>query len=263
MAATAAAAVVVGVFRVEPLKVDRATVRAVTARHLAFSSWLGGSAACQVLAVNFFFVAAASILGAAAAGAMKAARNIIGVTHILFMGLENVVPSEASRRLHEFGAAAMNRYVRRVGAWGMSATALFALVAAAAPRFWLTLFYGSEFNAYGNVLRWFAVIYVLSFLGTPLRAWLRAWEDTRPIFVGTMGMLVLSLATGFPFSRWWGLDGTMAGMFLAFVILQSTLVWGILRRRRETEKAIAFPAAASIAEVRPGVVLTNERQSPT
>ena len=93
IAITAAMAAVIGFFQTERLIYSRLIICKAIADHWHFSKWLLVSALMQWTSGNFFLIAAGSILGPLAVGAMKAAQNIIGVTHILFQAMENFVPS--------------------------------------------------------------------------------------------------------------------------------------------------------------------------
>ena len=46
---------------------------------------------------NIFLIAAPVYYGAAASAMLRAASNIVGVAHVWFLGLENVVPAKAAR----------------------------------------------------------------------------------------------------------------------------------------------------------------------
>ncbi|MEE9542392.1 MAG: MATE family efflux transporter, partial [Thermodesulfobacteriota bacterium] len=183
IAGTSLAAVVKGAFSLERLKWDRETFVSVLNRHWHFSKWLTGSALMQWTSGNLFIVAAGGVLGASAVGALKAAQNVMGVTHILFQGLENVVPVRAGSHFHQGGLKALVTYLRRVAWTGGLATAVIAGLAVVFPEFWLKMFYGDEFIPYGYLLRWYAAVYLLIFIGLPLRSGLRALEHTRPIFL--------------------------------------------------------------------------------
>lgn len=233
IAGTSTMAVLVGAISLGRMAWDWKLVCTVASRHLRFSKWLAASVLMQLTAVNLFIIVAASLLGAFAAGALKAAQNIMGILHILFHGLDNIVPAEASRRYDQMGIRALTGYLRKVAWFEGTATALFALLVGLFPEFWLGLFYGPEFLLYGALLKWYAAVYVIAFFGTPLRAWLRALEHTRPMFWATLGMMLFSIATAYPLNIWWGLTGTMLGIFISFVILQGILGIGIYHKNKE------------------------------
>jgi hypothetical protein len=55
-------------------------------------------------------------------------------------------------------------------------TLLFAIIMAIAPGFWLRTMYGPGIAEYGYVLRLYALLYVIIFVGGPIRAGLQAME---------------------------------------------------------------------------------------
>jgi O-antigen/teichoic acid export membrane protein len=142
IAGTSAVATAAGIFSLERMAWDRGMLATVTKRHWHFSKWLTGSALMQWTSGNLFIVAAGGVLGAVAVGALKAAQNVMGITHILFQGLENIVPVRAGTYYHKGGSQALVVYLRKVAWAGGLATAAMALLAAAFPEFWLGLFYG-------------------------------------------------------------------------------------------------------------------------
>ena len=214
IAATSALAVAVGTLSVGRLAWRRAALSAVTGRQWRSAKWLTASALMQWASGNLFIMTAGALLGVNAVGGLKAAQNLMGVTHVLFQGLENVVPVRAASHYRQDGSAGLTAYLRDVAWVNALATALVAFVAAAAPAFWLALVFGDAYAAYGDLVRWFAVIYLLVSLLLPLRAGLRAVEHTHPIFTAYLATTIFSLAAAYPLVRWLELTGVMAGILL-------------------------------------------------
>lgn len=212
------------------------TVRITTARHWHFSKWLAGSALMQWTSGNLFILAAGAILGAWAVGALKAAQNLMGVPHILFQGLENVVPVRAAWHLQIGGPQGLKTYLLRVTIYGELATGAVAAVMFVAPEFWLELVFGEEYQGFGFLLRWYAAIYVLVFLSLPLRAGLRAVENTRTIFWAYLWMTLFSLVSAYPVTEFWGLIGVLLGLFIVQVI-SLIVFWSDFRKRIATRAA--------------------------
>ncbi len=229
IAAAAVAAAFYGAFLVERVEWSPAIHRSTTSRHWRFSRWLTASALMQWTAGNLFIVAAGALLGASAVGALKAAQNLMGVTHILFQGLENIVPVRAAWHFQNGGGKALRAYLRSVSVFGGLATAAVATIAAVAPAFWLRLVFGGEYSAYGHLLQWYALIYPLMFIGLPLSAGLRAVEHTRPIFAGYLATTIFSLVAAYPLVRWLELTGVMAGMLLLQAMMLVVL-WRAARK---------------------------------
>jgi O-antigen/teichoic acid export membrane protein len=193
-------------------------------RNWRFSRWLVGSAIAQWMSSNLFVVAAGALLGVTAVGALKAAQSLIGVAHILFQGLENVVPTRAAQRYHQGGAVELLRYLAKVTRVGVAATALIGLFFTVDPAFWLRLLFSEQFVQYGYLLRWYAALYVLIFLTASLGFGLRAMERTAPIFLAYSSAAVFSVAVAYPLVRELGLIGVLVGLFSIQLLMLGVLL---------------------------------------
>jgi O-antigen/teichoic acid export membrane protein len=179
---------------------------------------------------------------------LKASQNLMGVTHVWFQGLDNVVPVETARRLREGGVRSMLGYTRSILVkWG-GLTLLFAIVMAASPAFWLRLMYGPEMLQYGYILRLYALLYVVIFLGGPLRAGLQALEFTVPIFWSYLAMTAFAFSFAGPMAKWLGLSGTLLGLLGSQILFQGIVGAALLmksgRLAKQTLLAQRNPAAA-------------------
>ena len=223
MSITAAVAVTIGAFFFEPIKVDSVILKRVVFRHLHFSKWLTGTALMIWTNGSFFMIMTGALIGAWAVGALKAAKSIMGICHILVMGLENIVPAGAARKFHVGGKKALCDYLKRVALFGGSGTAILAVIAAATPGFWLELVFGPEYREYGYLLQGFAVVYVLNFLCFPFMAGLQGMEKSKVIFKTYAWMTLFSLLSFYPLITYFGLPGVIAGFFLVTLIELVTL----------------------------------------
>jgi O-antigen/teichoic acid export membrane protein len=248
MAGTSIIGLVAGWFWMERLEFHWYWIKDISRRHWRISRWLTGSALLTWISSNLFVLAAPVYNGAAAAGVLKASQNLMGVTHIWFQGLDNVVPVETARRLRVGGVHGMLAYTRSILVkWG-GLTFLFAAIVAVAPGFWLRLMYGPEMVQYGYVLRLYALLYVIVFLGGPLRAGLQALEFTAPIFWSYLAMTAFAFAFAVPMAKWLGLSGTMLGLVATQILFQgivfAALVVRANRITREAGLALRSPAEA-------------------
>lgn len=227
-------------FWMEPLIFSREWIKAITLRHWRFSRWLGASALLQWTSGNLFLIVAPVYFGAAAAGVLKASQNLMGVTHVWFQGLDNVVPVETARRLHEGGVHLMLSYTRSILAkWG-GLTLLFAIIMGAAPGFWLRLIYTPEMAQYGYILRLYALLYLLMFVGGPMRAGLQAMEYTVPIFWSYLAMTAFAFIFAVPMARWLGLNGSMLGLIVSQFIFQSIVGISLLLKSHRVAQAASL-----------------------
>lgn len=230
VALTSACGSIVGLFHLEQARFTRSDVHRVAIRHWAMSRWLALSVILDWSSANLFFVVAPIYFGAAAAGAIRASQNLVGFSHIWFLGLENVVPAETARKLHEQGLGAAQRYLKHITLkWG-SLTTLFVLAICIAPRQLLHFTYGAQYDSYGSLLRLFGLNYFLMFFGVPVRAMLQALECTAPMFWANVAMAAFSVAFASPFVRWFGLKGVVLGAIVVRLIYQGILFAALKRR---------------------------------
>jgi len=229
----------------EKITLDGESVRTVFLRHWRISRWLAPTSFMQWGAGNLFLMAAPVYYGAAASAILRAANNIVGVAHIWFLGLDNVVPARAAGLMHVEGLDGMLRYIKRVFLqWG-GVTLIFTTVVASFPSFWLRLSYGTKYSTDVSVLRLYALLYVFVFVSGPLRAALQALEYTAPIFWAYPALIAFSVALAGPFARTLGLNGVMLGMCAVQLIFQSILaiaLWLKFRRLRSNPARVAVEA---------------------
>lgn len=233
IAATSFAGFVVCVLWYEPITLDAYSVRRVFLRHWRISRWLAPAAFMQWGAGNLFLLAAPVYYGAAASATLRAANNIVGVTNVWFLGLDNVVPAHAARLMRLEGIDGMLRYIKEVFLrWG-GLTLVFTTIVGCFPSFWLRLSYGMKYSSDASVLRLYALLYVFIFLSVPLRAGLQALEYTAPIFWAYPALIAFSVPLAGPFAHRLGLTGVLLGMCAVQIIFESILGVGLwLRVRR-------------------------------
>lgn len=232
MAGTSIVGMAAGWFWVERIEFHWNCIKAVSIRHWKVSRWLTGSTLMTWTSSNLFVIAAPVYYGASAAGVLKASQNLMGVANIWFLGLDNIVPVETARHLHEGGVRSMLAYIRSILVkWG-GLTLAFAIIMAVAPGFWLRLAYGPEMVQYGYVLRLYALLYVITFMGGPLRAGLQALEFTVPIFWSYLVMTALAFSFAVPMARWLGVSGALVGLLGAQVFFQSVVGLSLLLKSR-------------------------------
>lgn len=214
-----------------PLPRTLKCLAAILPRQLAFSRWLVGSALMQWTTGNLFILMAGMVLGPVAVGALKAAQNLLGVTHIFFQAADNFVPPRAADTLHARGEAELKALIRQVFVIGMGVTGVVAIAFIAAPEFWLRLIFGETYSGYGGLVVIMAVTYLLKAGVMPLRHAVTAMEQTRVIFIGSLLATTFTLGTSYPIVATYGEYGAAWGMACVQAILMLNLI-----RRARTEK---------------------------
>ena len=241
---TSFAGFLAGWFYFEPVRLNRGELNAIVVRHWRISRWMVPSAFMQWSTGSLFTLAATVYYGAAAAAVLRCVQNINGISHIWFLGLENVVPAEAARRMHRNGIDAAFGYIKSIAIrWGL-VTFGFLLIVCIAPNFWMGLLYGSRYVGYGRILQLNAASYLLAFFSGPMRAGLQALEYTAPIFWSYLAMTIFSVLLAGPSARWLGLAGALWGMIGTQLVFQTVVGVGLIRRVRKVRASAALAAQA-------------------
>lgn len=238
IAGCAGTAVVVGFATIRGLAFDGQVLRETAVRHWNSSKWLTLSAIVTWISANVFTITAGVLLGPAAAGALRAARTLMGLANIFFLGLENIVPVRAARHYVDGGGKAMAPYLWRIGIFATGCTAAIGLVAAAAPTFWLTLVYGEQYAEYGYLLPLVALVVVLRITRMPILSGLRAMEQTRPIFLSHVWAALFSLSAAYLLVDSLGLIGVPLGTATMATIQLAWLVYSFSKRLRREAPAV-------------------------
>ncbi len=193
----------------------------ILVRHFHFSKWLLGTSILQWLSGNYFIIVGASILGTSAVGAVRMVQNIMGLCHVLFLAMENVIPIEAARRFYAEGELALNQYLLKITyQLGLGFCIVLLGITLFSSQI-LEILYGEEAIKYSYIIYAYSVLYVFVFLGHPLRFYLRTIEKTYPIFIAYIFGTVFSLSFAHlllvHFDMYGLLFGLLATQFLTLV----------------------------------------------
>ena len=201
--------------------------------HWKFSSWLVGTTLLQFFSSNFFIIAAGTLLGTTAVGALRLAQNLLGTTHVLFQAMENIIPVRAAQSLARDGFKGMMKYLRISSVKvGMMIVGILILMAILSPQV-LHLVYGAEYESYSFLLIGYCIFYFFLFPGYPIRFVLRTMSFTQPIFWAYVASTGFSLIAAYPMVRHWDLWGVVAGLILTQVLMQLVYIIMIRGRWRE------------------------------
>jgi O-antigen/teichoic acid export membrane protein len=216
MAAAHGLAAAVGVLGPGRPEVSARALPSVAARHWQVGRWLLATTGVEWLQGQLLTLIAGAVLGATVVGAMRATQQVIGITHLLFEGLQNVVPVGAARALAASGRRALRAYTFGAMFGTGLATGAIVFMLLAAPEAWLSLIYGERLAGWGWLLYWQGAIYLAIVPGLPLSAGLTALERTRPLFLAQMLGAVATVLLGVPVARSFGIQGLM---LLTLVVL--------------------------------------------
>ncbi|MFT7484956.1 MAG: O-antigen/teichoic acid export membrane protein [Candidatus Paceibacteria bacterium] len=232
----------IGVLSYEGRSAPPHSLRQTARRHWKFSKWMTVMAVAQWFGSNSYLVAAAALLGASAVGTLKAAQTVIGVLHLLFLAMENVVPVTAARLLTREGKVSMKRYLQRVGKLGLACTASISLVLILLAHSLLGLLYQGEVTPeLVLALRGLAAMYLFSFLISLFQIGFRTIESTRIIFLTYMVNTIVAICLAETVVESFGFTGAVCGIIGQQALLATLL--GIVWWRQDRVPAAPFPVS--------------------
>ena len=191
---------------------------AIAREHWRLSRWLFLSVQLEQLTVNLYLWTLGAVVGSVAVGAVLAARNIVGVLHVLFNGLDNFVSPEAARLFARDGQAPLRKFLTRATLLAGVPVLLYCTVVAVFPETVYRLFYRQSLGEFRLVLVLFALSYVIQFLAKPLSYYLLAILRPRPFAVAGAVKCLLALVSCYPAVLWFAADGVLACVIVLNII---------------------------------------------
>ena len=222
----------VALLSLKELKFNRKEIRAAITEHWSFSKWLTATAILQWFSGNLFIIAAGAILGPGAVGATRMAQNIVGITHVLFLGMENIIPARAATAQRTGGNDLLFRYLWKFTLQMGTITFILLGLIALFSRQIIEVFYGESYLEYQHILIGFCMLYVVVFLGYPLRYAIRTLENTRLIFISFIISSVFSIACAYPVINEFGIYGVVGGLISTQLITLVIYMWSLKKEIR-------------------------------
>lgn len=191
-----------------------------TSRDYFFSwqfQWLGSQ--------GVLFIGAGS-LGVQAAGAIRAAQNLLGPTNVMFQAMENLVPVRCSVHYKNEGNVGLRRYLLKVLLLaGLPLGAVLVGVSLFSTQI-LKLAYGTAFIGFGYLVVLHAIYFGVSFIWRLMIFWRRTWDQAGVIsfssFVWALVALGFAALTVDVLKDRGVMWGSIAGVLVATVLL---VVW--------------------------------------
>jgi O-antigen/teichoic acid export membrane protein len=215
VAATSAIPAVLAIPGHVPFRWNPAFALSVTRRHRRFAGWLLAASSVSWSTASLPMTVAAAALGSWAAGALKAAQTMMGVTNVIVEGTELIALNWAATDFNRAGASGLFTSLRHVTALVGIPTVVVTGLAAASPDLWLRLIFGTGYVGYGELVRWFAVTYLLFALATPMRIGLNAIAHTRPHLVASVLSAVVAMLAVYPLVHAFGISGAAIATMMA------------------------------------------------
>ncbi|UTW67938.1 oligosaccharide flippase family protein [bacterium SCSIO 12643] len=182
------------------------------------SKWLLLTAMVQWWSGNLFVVMSGVFISIEALGAFRLVQSLFGVLNILLQTFENYVLPQASSLLHE-SAFKAKRYLKSIS---IRSFALFIMIISVVFVFSeqiIQLAGGAQYVSYAYVIKGMSVLYLIIFIGYPIRLSIRALILNKNFFLGYLISLGFSLISFKYLLHNWGLIGAISGLIASQIIV--------------------------------------------
>lgn len=226
IALTSGAAFLLG-FVLERIAFSNEEARDAWQRSRALSRDLAIASQLQWVVYQGAMLIGAAVLGAEAAGSIRATQNVVGPVNVAYQAMENIVPIKAGEEMRRGGIQRLAKFLLRFGGQGFVVLSLSFLVIGFFSRDFLSFFYGHEVAVYGGVLD-LQLVYFLLFW--PLRQFgylFRTINRTPSLVFASLLAAITSLVLIYPcvesFSAMGIMVAAVAGQTVNLIYL--TAVW--------------------------------------
>ena len=151
----------------------------------------------------------ASILGAEAAGSVRATQNVVGPINVAYQAMENIVPLRAGEEMRRGGIQRVVTFLFRFGMKGLIALSLLFLSLVFVAKPFLNLFYGRGVGIYAGVLDLQMLYFLLLWPLRQLNYLFRTIERTSSILISSFVAAATSLLLLYPCVRTFHAMGIM------------------------------------------------------
>ncbi|MDG1333249.1 MAG: hypothetical protein P8P74_13020 [Crocinitomicaceae bacterium] len=206
-------------------KVSWKNTNNVRVRHWNSGKFLLASSVLQWFSGNAFVLVSGVLLGPASIGVLRIAQSILGVINVFFLFLENSIPIQAAKVLHEGGQGAFNKYMigeSKKYLWIF----IFSLLCLGMFHQSITsFFYGNAMDNHQWLIPTYCFLYLLIYAGTMLRFAFRTLDQNKILFYGYVVSALVGLSCVYPMIKWLGLSGAILGLFTTQIATIATYIF--------------------------------------
>jgi O-antigen/teichoic acid export membrane protein len=184
-----------------------------TKKHVDSGRWLLLSSFFQWWSGNFLVALSGLFLGIKALGALRLAQTLFGVLNAFLQMVENYVLPIASK-IYEKSAGSLKHYLQHTTALSLVIVAPFTLMAMLFPHEIITRMGGMEYADYSFAIQGMALLYVVIFLGYPVRIAVRVFMLNRHFFIAYAASFAFSFLTAKAIIIQWNLTGVIVALIL-------------------------------------------------
>lgn len=201
-----------------------------TSIHYNQGKWLLMTAIIQWWSSNLFIVASGIFIGINALGAFRLVQALFGAFNMVLQTFENYVLPQVSNLMTTSPLKA-KMYLKQIG---FKSALLFCI--ALLPLFLfsekiIVLVGGFHYAQYAYVIKGMCILYILIFLGYPIRIAIRALILNKKFFMGYVFSLLFSLLSFNFLLKEWGLKGAIIGLIVSQCIVLSYWQTVLIKRK--------------------------------
>jgi O-antigen/teichoic acid export membrane protein len=186
----------------------------------------------------------AGVLGAEAAGGVRATQNVVGPVNVAFQAMENLVPLRAGEEMRRGGVEGAAKFLFRFMWQGIVLLSVVFLLIGFFARDFLNFFYGHEVAVYTGILDLQMLYFMMMWPIRQLTFLFRTLNRTGAILFASAAAAAASLVTIYPFVRGFHTLGIMLAAVAGQVANLSYLAIAWLRTRTQAAPQRELEAAS-------------------
>ena len=222
---------VLGYSQIKRVSTKNIYKRLLFLKNWKFSKWLVYSAVLQWGSGNFFILAAGAILGSWSVGVIRVMQNTMGIFHVLFIALENILPINFSKIYKKDGYSSLIKYFKLQLKYGFVVFSILASVIYLFSSEIIGFLYGNAYIEYSYLLVGFVLIYMFIYITMLQRYLLRTMEMTKVIFTSYIFTTIFAFLSSYPLIEYFQIDGVLVGMFITQIIIITIFYKSIITNR--------------------------------
>lgn len=191
-----------------------------------FASWQ-----LQWLASQGVILFGSAFVGQQAAGAIRAAQNLLGPVNVLFQWMDNVLPVRAAIKYRDSGRGALGAYLWRIGGIGILALGTFAAMLTLVDQPLIVFLYGEEYRPFAILVVFQALYYLFGHAYRMASYFRRALGETRELAIASAWWAFVALMVAFVSVERFADRGIMLALVLGEV---AGLIYLLTRHREIT-----------------------------
>jgi O-antigen/teichoic acid export membrane protein len=205
-------------------------LRIYMSKHFSSGKWLLLTSVLQWSASNFLVAASGLFLGVKALGALRLSQTLFGVLNALLQVLDNYALPKAAVQFNK-SADDLKAYLKLVFRQSLYFLLPIALLVIIFSKQIFFVAGGSEYVEYAYTLQGMSVLYLVIFLGYPLRIAIRVYMLNRDFFIAYVASFVFSLLTAQYLISQWQLYGVIVALVGNQLLMLAYWQWVLARKQ--------------------------------